>query len=449
MGLQGWLREVGTMSHQSADVVVIGAGVIGTSIALELARGGREVLVVDRAGDVGHGSTSASSGIVRFHYSTLVGVSVAWESMHTWLDWGGHLGVADPAGPASFQRTGMLVLDPVAGASESIIPLYDQVGVPWEQWDAETISTRLPFVDPGRFGPPVPVDSEAFFADARGTLGGSFTPDSGFIGDPQLATHNLATAARHHGATFRPRTEVVAIEPTGARRWLLSTVDGDTVAADVVVNAAGPWSSRVNALAGVDDDFTVAARPLRQEVHEVPAPAGFDRPDGSPGIAIADPDLGIYVRSAGNGNVLVGGMEPECDPLQWLDDPDASSPQSTPPVFEAQMLRAARRFPGLTIPNRPTGIAGVYDATTDWAPIYDRTAADGFFVAMGTSGNQFKNAPVVGLLMRQLVDAVEAGHDHDADPVRVVLPRTGHEVSLAAYSRLRPVDADAPASVLG
>jgi sarcosine oxidase subunit beta len=202
-------------------------------------------------------------------------------------------------------------------------------------------------------------------------------------------------------------------------------------------------------MAEVDRDFSVTSRPLRQEVHEVPAPPGFDGPDGTPGVTLADPDLGIYVRTAGNGNILVGGMEPACDPLEWLDDADAYSPQPTRAVFDAQVLRAARRFPGLSVPNRPAGVAGVYDATTDWTPIYDRTAADGYYVAMGTSGNQFKNAPVVGLLMERLITAVEAGHDHDRTPVRVTLPRTGHEVDLSAYSRLRPVDADAPASVMG
>ena len=271
----------------------------------------------------------------------------------------------------------------------------------------------------------------------------------GYVGDPQLATQNLGDAAERHGASLLLRKEVRAIEATGPRRWMLTTTDGDELAADVVVNAAGPWSSRINAIAGIGHDFTVTSRPMRQEVHEVAAPAGFDDGDGDPGITIADPDLGIYVRPAGNGRFLIGGMEPECDPIEWLDDPDASVPRSTPTVFEAQMLRAARRFPGLAIPNRPTGIAGVYDVSTDWTPIYDRTAADGYYVAMGTSGNQFKNAPVVGHLLHELISAVEGGHDHDADPVRLTLPRTGNVISLSAYSRLRPVAADAPASVMG
>lgn len=436
------------MVEQSADAVVIGAGVIGCSIALELARDGRRVVVVDKSGGVGHGSTSASSGIVRFHYSTRAGVALAWEAAAAWRDWADHLGHSDPAGLAEFRRTGMLVLDRAPGSSAATTALFDEVGVPWEFWDDVAIARHVPQVDVGRFGPPVPVDSEEFFADADGSISGTFTPDAGYVGDPQLAAHNLGAAAEHFGAVVRLRTEVLSIEAGGARRWSVGLADGDLLAADIVVNAAGPWSSHVNAIAGIGHDFTVTSRPLRQEVHEVTAPAGFDGSD-APAIAIADPDLGIYLRPASNGNVLIGGMEPECDPLEWLDSPEDAALQATPGVFEAQLLRAARRFPALTIPNRPIGIAGVYDATTDWAPIYDRTAADGYYVAMGTSGNQFKNAPVVGMLMHRLISAVEGGQDHDRQPVELHLPRTGRTVDLSAYSRLRPVAADAPANVLG
>ena len=76
-------------------------------------------------------------------------------------------------------------------------------------------------------------------------------------------------------------------------------------------------------------------------------------------------------------------------------------------------------------------------------------ALPGYYVAMGTSGNQFKTAPVVGQLMAHLVDAVEGGHDHDADPLTWRAPRTGNELELATYSRLRRVDPHGPSSVMG
>ena len=147
---------------------------------------------------------------------------------------------------------------------------------------------------------------------------------------------------------------------------------------------------------------------------------------------------------APGGTLLVGGVEPDCDPLEWVDDPDEVAPLPTVACFEAQAWRAARRLPGLAVPHRPTGLAGVYDVTPDWVPVYDRTDLDGYYVAIGTSGNQFKNAPLVGEILRTLVDACEAGHDHDADPVSLHCRHTGHDLDVGAFSRRRD-----PASTTG
>jgi glycine/D-amino acid oxidase-like deaminating enzyme len=214
----------------------------------------------------------------------------------------------------------------------------------------------------------------------------------------------------------------------------------------MVVNASGPWSGRVNAMAGVDADFGVHTRPMRQEVHQVAAPPDYA---GEGAVALADLDLGTYLRPVGDSHLLVGGTEPECDPLEWVDDPDRVDLRPTAGRFRAQVTRAARRLPQLRVPGRPSGVAGVYDVTDDWTPIYDRTSEPGFFVAIGTSGNQFKNAPLVGRLMVTLVEAVRSGHDHDRDPVQLVLPRTGHTIDLGTYSRLRRTGTDGPSNVMG
>ena len=132
-----------------------------------------------------------------------------------------------------------------------------------------------------------------------------------------------------------------------------------------------------------------------------------------------------------------------------MDDPDLANVHPTVSRYTAQVTRASRRLPGLQVPHRPRGVAGVYDASSDWTPIYDRTSAPGFYVAMGTSGNQFKNAPVVGQLMTALIEGVESGQDHDADPVHFVAPRTGQPIDLGAFSRLRNPSGDAPTSVMG
>lgn len=434
-------------SQVSADVVVVGAGVIGAAIALELARAGRRVVVVDRASGAGQGSTSASSAVVRYNFSTLAGVTAAWEAHFCWSAWAGHLG-HDVGDLARFERSGLVMLDVAAAPRAGWLPLFDTVGVPYEEWDSATLAARVPGIDTGRYWPPKRVDDEAFGADATETLGGVYTPDAGYVTDPQLAARNLAAAAAREGAEFRFRATVSGVESAGGRVRAVVLADGTKIAAPVVVNAAGPWSGKLNALAGVGADFTIGVRPLRQEVAHVLAPEGY-HPPGGVGPSVADMDLGTYFRGEVGGGLLVGGTEPECDPLQWLDDPDDAAPNPTMAVFEAQVTRAARRLPGLRVPNRARGVVGVYDAADDWTPIYDRTELPGFYVAMGTSGNQFKNAPVVGRLMATLIDQVEAGADHDTEPVRHKGVHTGLEIDLGAFSRKRERNTGSSGTVLG
>ena len=434
---------------RTADAVVVGAGVIGSAIALELSRAGRRVVVLDRAGGVGHGSTSASSAIIRFTYSTFDAVALAWESKFCWQDWEDHLGFRDPAGTARFHRTGMVVLDVPVMPRDRLTRLLTAASVPYEEFDAEQLVRRFPQLDNGRHWPNKPVTDDAFWADSTATLGGFLTPDAGFVDDPSLAAHNLAAAAASHGAQLVLNTSVTGLRQRRSGGWRVDLAGGDTIDCAVVVNAAGPWSGGLNRLAGVGAEFTIGVRPLRQEVHEVPAPAGYGGEDGSLAPAVADLDLGVYLRPGVHGTLFVGGTEPECDELQWLDDPDDADLRVTADLHDAQVTRAARRLPGLRVPNRRSGIAGVYDAADDWTPIYDRTDAPGFYVAMGTSGNQFKNAPVVGQLMARLIDRVEAGHDHDADPVRLAGRRTANTIDLRAFSRRRPRNPDSSGTVMG
>ena len=419
----------------SADAIVIGAGVIGSSVALELVRGGRSVVCVDKGPQAGAGSTSASSAIIRFSYSTLDAVLTSWEAAALWRDWLGHLGTTDPDGMARFVRTGNLIFCTPGYDGSSVMTLWDEVGIAYERLDARELHGRFPGLDIGCYYPPKRVDDPAFADDATRTLTAFYNADSGFVDDPMLAAHNLANAARTNGAEFRFRAAVSAIGQAGGRVTGVTLASGDRISAPVVVNVGGPHSMVINEMAGVTGDMRIGHRPLRQEVFAVPAPPGFGLDDGGP--LVADLDIGQYFRPQAGGTLLVGGTEPECDVLEWVTDPDQFNDQPTVEQWETSMLRLARRLPDFGVPPKPVGLAALYDASDDWVPIYDRSILDGFYMACGTSGNQFKNAPLAGQFIRALVDAADAGIDHDADPVLFPGRATGRTINLGAFSRRR------------
>ena len=426
-----------------AKAIVIGAGVIGCSIAFEMAAKGYDVIAVDKAQGPGQGSTSASSAVVRFNYSTFDAVALAWESFHCWKNWPEHLDKKQER-YSKMIDVGVVMLDAPVISGEKTSQLFDAVGIPYEVWNSTDLSKNVTGIDAGKYWPPKKLDDDEFWEDAKEPLGAIFTPNGGYINDPLLATENLAQAAISAGVKFRFKSKVTAILKEGNKVTGVEVDGNEKILADIVINAGGPWSNRINELAGVGQDFTISVRPMRQEVHQINTPMNL-----IPGPIVGDLDLGTYMRSTPTGSTLIGGTEPECDGLDWVDDVEAVNLNRTKELFEAQVTRAARRFPSLKIPNSPSGIAGIYDVAADWTPIYDRTELDGFFVAIGTSGNQFKNAPMVGKLMTELIDAVRAGRDHDVDPVKVRAERTGNEISLGAFSRKRLFNADNTGTVMG
>ncbi|MFL6071068.1 MAG: NAD(P)/FAD-dependent oxidoreductase [Actinomycetes bacterium] len=423
------------MTTTPSSAIVVGAGIIGSSIALELSRRGWDVTVVDKGSTPGCGSTSASSAMVRFNYDNLQEVVLAWESYARWVDWSKHLGTEDPAGMATYVKTGLLVLDGELLDRTLELGHMDALGIPYEAVTAEQIRERYPALDPARIGPACRVEDEHFWDDPTGEVGGFIEHESGFVNDATLAAHNLAFAAEQFGATFRWRSVVVDVLRDAGRVRGIKLEDGTELMASVVVNAAGPWSVALNTMAGVLDDFSTSTKATEQEVISVPAPEGFDIENG--GTGVHDPDFGTYFRPHPGGTIIVGSFEAPCDPLILVDDADdiRQSPSAT--NWEVQSLRLARRLPGLQIPSQKSGVVSAYDITDDWIPIYDKTNLDGYYVAIGTSGHQFKAAPFVGVAMAELIGAVESGRDHDIDPVVVKGEYTGVDLELAFFSRRR------------
>jgi sarcosine oxidase subunit beta len=418
-----------------ADAIVIGAGVIGSSVALELARTGRRVIVVDKGPAPGAGSTSSSSSIIRFSYSTRDAVLTAWEAAALWDDWAGHLGCIDPDGMVRFVRTGNLIFHTPGFSTERIETLWDEVGIGYERLDSAALHQRFPDLDIGQYFPPKRLEDPHFADDADREMTAVLEFESGFVDDPMLAAHNLAHAAKQLGAEFRYHQRVIGIEQADGRVTGVRLADESVVHAPVVVNVGGPHSGQINRLAGVTEGMKVGHRPLRQEVFTAEAPGGLRLEDGFP--VVADLDLGQYVKPQIGGTWLVGGTEPECDEMHWIDDPDHFDEYPSVEQFEVAMMRAARRAPEFGVPLRPVGLAALYDASDDWVPIYDKSDLPGFFMACGTSGNQFKNAPLAGKFLAAIIEAEAQGHDHDVDPVQFVGRRTGQAIDLGSFSRRR------------
>ncbi|MDP6213819.1 MAG: FAD-dependent oxidoreductase, partial [Acidimicrobiales bacterium] len=306
---------------------------------------------------------------------------------------------------------------------------------------------RSPLLDHGLYGPPKRPDDPHFWDDPTDTIDGAiFAPDAGYISDPQLSCHNLQRAAEGSGAEFWFNAEVVSINRSDGRVEGVTLADGRRISAPVVVNVAGPHSAVINKMAGVYDSMNIKTRALRHEVHHVPAPQGYDfMANGTVG---ADDDTGFYFRPETGNNILIGSVDPECDPREFVD-PDDYDTTLSQEQWEAQVLRANRRIPTLGVPHEKKGVVDLYDVSDDWLPIYDRSDLDGFYLAIGSSGNQYKNAGAVGQVMADLIEAVESGHDHDVSPVVVTGRYTGREIDVGFYSRNREVNPDSSMSVHG
>jgi sarcosine oxidase subunit beta len=433
--------------HYCCDAVVIGAGVIGAAVALELTRGGRKTISVDRLPAAGYGSTSSSCAIIRVHYSTLEGTAFAYDGYFDWKHWKAFLDCPVDIETARFQESGCLVMKTEGnGHLEKIVANVEQLSIPYEHWDARQIVKRLPGYDLQSFAPARCIDDPGFGEPGKGRIeGGVFFPTAGFVSDPQLAAQNIQAAATARGAKFLFNREVTAIPVSANRVGGVTLDDGTTISAPVVVNVAGPHSSKVNRMASADVDMKITTRALRQEVAHVPAPQGLDFE--SLGLVISDNDIGVYCRPEIGNFVLAGSEDPECDLREWVD-PDNFSRDFTEQAT-TQALRLAQRMSGLKVPTRMRGVVDLYDVTEDWLPIYDRSAVDGFYMACGSSGNQFKNAPAAGRLMAGLIDYCETGNDHDRHPLQFDLTHIDFVLDTATMSRLRKINPDSSFSVLG
>ena len=385
---------------------------IGTSIGYQLATRGWRTLNIDRLSASGQGSTSSSLAIIRTHYSTREGCALAWEGYHC--------------------------NDRLA----SQIALSKELKIPFEEWSPAKIAEQFPAWDLSRFGPPVISDDPRFGQPSGPAVdGGVFYPKAGYCNDPRLATQNLQQAA---GGMFRFQCAVEHVRTVGNRIAGITLSDNTRIDAPVVVNAAGPHSKKINELAGISGSTEITTRAVRHESVHLALPAECDAKYDD--VVTFDHDIGSYTRPDHAGSIFVGSQGTDFDQDQTVDPDDFD--RNFTNAAQEPVYRLAQRIPTLGIPNQLRGIVDLWDVTEDWIPVYDCSDLPGYYLAIGTSGNQFKAAPVVGALMAELIGACETGHNHDLEPVTFLLERTGNSIGLDFFSRNRNVNHRSSFSVL-
>jgi len=355
---------------ETADVVVIGAGVMGASTAFRLAERGLNVTVVEK-GVVAGGSTAKSSAIIRQHYSNEITARMALFSLRVFQHFAEIVG-----GECGFRPTGFLILasaDQAAGMQANLA-LQQAVG----------IQTRLLTTAELRELAPGLAAAEEVVA--------AYEPESGYA-DPVLTTTSFMDAARRLGARVHQQTEVTGLRFQGDRVTGVITTRGE-IAAGAVVNTAGPWGARVARMAGLE----LPLQPCRVQI------ALFAPPPGHHPIPLVVADFvhAIYHRPETGAMTLVGSI----DPAEANDhaDPDAYNEYVDTTFVLDTGERLARRFPYMEAGSSRPGYAGIYDVTPDWHPIIDEPIpGSGFFVAVGHSGHGFKLAPAVGVMVADLV----------------------------------------------
>lgn len=432
---------------EKADAIIIGAGVIGAATAFEMNKAGYRTISIDKNPAAGYGPTSGSCAIIRVHYSTREGTAFAYEGYFYWRDWAEYLEAKDERGMAEFRDVGCMVMRTRQnGLMNKHIALCEEIGVPFEIWSAATIKDRIPIYDLTSYWPAKRMSDVGFGEPGSGEVESAvFFPTAGYVTDPQLSTHNLQRASEAKGGAFLFSRRVVEILKAADRVRGVHLDDGSEIHAPIVVNVAGPASAKVNAMAGALQDMTISTRALRQEVVHVPSPGNFDFFNTVP--VISDSDISCYCRPEQGNHILVGSEDPECDPREWVDDEDYH--REFTEQWTLQAYRYAQRVPSLEIPNRPRGVVDLYDVSDDWIPIYDKSMVPGYYMAIGTSGNQYKNAPIVGKMMAALIDYCENGNDHDVTPLQFTLPYIQRTIDAGFYSRKRPINEESSFSVLG
>jgi sarcosine oxidase subunit beta len=353
---------------KTADVVIVGAGVMGASIAFHLAqrRAGR-IVILDKD-HVGRGGSGRSSALVRMHYSFPPEVRLALISLRMFQNWQDIVGA-----PGDFRPTGFVrVVHPNETARLKLnVEMQRKLGA------------NVQLIDKGQLQelePDWKVDEVELAA---------YEPDSGY-GDGAGVAGDFLAAARNRGAVYFSRTQAQSIL-TAAGRTVGVETDRGTISSPMLIVAMGPWTRPLLQQAGYDV-------PIECEYHQVAILRNAPEMKGG-GCACIDSVTATYFRSDAHDKFLVGdfyGKRPV--------DPDNFPQRASDESLEEIIERACRRVPKLEGAEVMRGVTGVYDMTPDSRPLLGEIPGVGdLFVCAGFSGMGFKISPAIGLVMSELV----------------------------------------------
>jgi sarcosine oxidase, subunit beta len=348
----------------SADVVIVGGGVVGTSAAFHLAEAGVDVLLLERSA-LGSGSTCRAAGGVRAQFSDVLNIQIAQRSLAAFRDF-----ARRPGWEIDFRQVGYLFVlsrEPDLEAFRESVALQNEHGVPSRLLTPREVGELCPLVE------------------GEDILAGAFSPTDGHL-SPESVVQGYASGARAHGARIEINCEVAAIDRAGDRITDVHT-DRGSIRTDTVICAAGAWSRRCGEMVGVE----LPVDPLRRQILFTEAIDGL--PADLP--MTIDFETSFYFHREGPG-LLMGMSHPSEEPGFSIERTE----EWIPDLIEI----VQRRAPRIADAGIRGGWAGLYEMTPDHnAVIGEAAEVSRFLYATGFSGHGFLQAPAVGEIMRDLV----------------------------------------------
>lgn len=388
--------------RSTADVVVVGAGIIGASITYQLVRRGVTVTMLEKGNSPAAGSTGSSAAFIRCRYTHPEQVRLAYQSQETFRSWRSFTDLAEPR--ASLHEVGVLWMLGQTAA---------QIGVERDKLcEQGVVASRLGPADIlDRFPALSTCDSSLDVTGAADHVcqqGEAFLyEDRGGFTDPVGATQDLVDGAMRDGADVVFRATVVAVRSSGGRVIGVTLADGTEIDTGLVINAAGPWCNGLNDLAGVELRWNLT--PTRIQMVYRPWPAAL----GPIPVIIDMATMNGFRLEASQQQVLSVSGRPE-DEREQVADPDRFKTAADSAFKDLNLAALRHRVPDLEPGGPPTGIAGLYTVNrVDHHPVLGPSEVEGFWLANGFSGHGLKLGPGIGSMVAQAITGESLPLDTD------------------------------------